>query len=158
RVRLRLDRRARPGSRGSGGHRAHARGRAHRAGLRRATARRDLQVRRHRQPCLLDLRVQARIVLAVRALGQGPAGQRHRARAEGQARTRATDRTCPPPLARALRRPALGAPAAALTALIAVSTLLHWLTGRRVAGLWIMPDEAIYAVRALGFWHHGSLP
>jgi hypothetical protein len=35
---------------------------------------------------------------------------------------------------------------------------VHWLTGRRVAGLWIMPDEAIYAVRALGFWEHGSLP
>jgi hypothetical protein len=46
----------------------------------------------------------------------------------------------------------------ALAALVAVSTLLHWLTGRQVAGLWIMPDEAIYAVRALGFWHHGSLP
>jgi hypothetical protein len=45
-----------------------------------------------------------------------------------------------------------------LAALVAVSTLLHWLTGRRVAGLWIMPDEAIYAVRALGFWQHGSLP
>ncbi|HWJ32652.1 MAG TPA: glycosyltransferase family 39 protein, partial [Gaiellaceae bacterium] len=61
-------------------------------------------------------------------------------------------------MARALRRPAVGAPAAALTALVAVSTLLHWLTGRRVAGLWIMPDEAIYAIRALRFWQHGSLP
>jgi hypothetical protein len=60
-------------------------------------------------------------------------------------------------LARALRRTAV-TPAGALTALVAVSTLLHWLTGRRVAGLWIMPDEAIYAVRALGFWQHGSLP
>jgi hypothetical protein len=58
-------------------------------------------------------------------------------------------------LARALRRPGV---AAALTALVAVSTLLHWLTGRQVAGLWIMPDEAIYGVRALGFWQHGSLP
>jgi hypothetical protein len=57
-------------------------------------------------------------------------------------------------LARALRRPAVGA----LAALVAVSTLLHWLTGRRVAGLWIMPDEAIYGVRALGLWQHGSLP
>jgi hypothetical protein len=45
-----------------------------------------------------------------------------------------------------------------LAALVAVSTLVHWLTGRRVAGLWIMPDEAIYGVRALGFWQHGSLP
>src|SRR6185437_9078994 len=60
-------------------------------------------------------------------------------------------------LARALRRPAVAAPAA-LTALVAVSTLLHWLTGRRVAGLWIMPDESIYALRALGFWQHGTLP
>ncbi|MGN6799579.1 MAG: glycosyltransferase family 39 protein [Gaiellaceae bacterium] len=32
------------------------------------------------------------------------------------------------------------------------------MTSRRVAGLWIMPDEAIYAVRALEFWQHGSLP
>jgi hypothetical protein len=60
-------------------------------------------------------------------------------------------------LARALRRPALAAPGA-LAALVAVSTLLHWLTGRRVAGLWIMPDEAIYAIRGLTFWQHGSLP
>jgi len=60
-------------------------------------------------------------------------------------------------LARALRRTSLAAPSA-LAALVAVSTLLHWLTGRRVAGLWIMPDEAIYAVRALGLWQHGSLP
>jgi hypothetical protein len=57
-------------------------------------------------------------------------------------------------LARALRRPAVGA----LAALVAVSTLLHWLAGRRIAGLWIMPDEAIYAQRGLDFWHHFELP
>ncbi|HST13950.1 MAG TPA: glycosyltransferase family 39 protein [Gaiellaceae bacterium] len=60
-------------------------------------------------------------------------------------------------MARALRRPSVAA-SASLAALVAVSTLVHWLTGRRVAGLWIMPDEAIYGVRALGLWQHGSLP
>jgi hypothetical protein len=58
-------------------------------------------------------------------------------------------------LARALRRAAL---TLALPALVGLSTLLHWLAGRTVAGLWIMPDEAIYGVRALGFWEHGRLP
>jgi hypothetical protein len=45
-----------------------------------------------------------------------------------------------------------------LAALVAVSTLLHWLMGRRIAGLWIMPDEAIYAQRGLEFWHQFRLP
>jgi hypothetical protein len=58
-------------------------------------------------------------------------------------------------MARALRRAAL---TPALPALVATSTLLHWLAGRRVPGLWIMPDEAIYAERAIGLWRHGSLP
>jgi hypothetical protein len=58
-------------------------------------------------------------------------------------------------VARALRRPGL---TGALPALVGTSTLIHWLAGRRVAGLWIMPDEAIYAQRALRLWHHGSLP
>ncbi|HEY6961503.1 MAG TPA: glycosyltransferase family 39 protein [Gaiellaceae bacterium] len=58
-------------------------------------------------------------------------------------------------MARALRRPAL---IAALPALVGISTLLHWLAGRRIAGLWIMPDEAIYADRAQSLWRHGSLP
>jgi hypothetical protein len=58
-------------------------------------------------------------------------------------------------LARALRRPAL---TLALPALVGLSTLLHWLAARTVAGLWIMPDEAIYGVRALGLWNHGRLP
>jgi Dolichyl-phosphate-mannose-protein mannosyltransferase len=58
-------------------------------------------------------------------------------------------------VARALRRPGL---AAGLLALVGASTLVHWLAGRRVPGLWIMPDEAIYGERALRLWHHGSLP
>jgi hypothetical protein len=36
--------------------------------------------------------------------------------------------------------------------------MLHWLAARRLGGLWIMPDEAIYAERALTFWQRGSLP
>jgi hypothetical protein len=58
-------------------------------------------------------------------------------------------------MARALRRAAL---TFTLPALVAASTLLQWLAARRVAGLWIMPDEAIYARRALDLWRHGSLP
>ncbi len=63
-------------------------------------------------------------------------------------------------MARALRRPGLRRPGltAALAALVALSTLVHWLAVRRHAGLWIMPDEAIYGTRALGLWDHGSLP
>jgi Dolichyl-phosphate-mannose-protein mannosyltransferase len=45
-----------------------------------------------------------------------------------------------------------------LTGVVAVSTLLHWLAGRRLGGLWIMPDEAVYAARAIALWRHGSLP
>ena len=48
--------------------------------------------------------------------------------------------------------------ALALPAVVGVSSLLHWLVGRRIDGLWIMPDEAIYAERGLAFWHHGPLP
>jgi hypothetical protein len=59
-------------------------------------------------------------------------------------------------VARALRRSDLTA--VPLPALVGASTLAHWLAGRRVTGLWIMPDEAIYAARALRLWHHGSLP
>jgi Dolichyl-phosphate-mannose-protein mannosyltransferase len=43
-------------------------------------------------------------------------------------------------------------------ALVGASAILHWLAGRRLVGLWIMPDEAIYARRALALWQHGSLP
>ncbi len=58
-------------------------------------------------------------------------------------------------MAGALRRAGL---VLSLPALVGASTVLHWLAGRRLTGLWIMPDEAIYAERALGFWHHFSLP
>jgi hypothetical protein len=58
-------------------------------------------------------------------------------------------------LARALRRTSLSL---ALPALVGASTLFHWLEGRRFDGLWIMPDEAIYADRALALWHHGNIP
>jgi hypothetical protein len=34
---------------------------------------------------------------------------------------------------------------------------VHWLAGRRIPGLWILPDEAIYADRAISLWRHGSL-
>lgn len=65
-------------------------------------------------------------------------------------------------MARAVRRADLtvrrGGPALALPALVGASTLLHWLAARRVPGLWIMPDEAIYAERALAVWRDGSLP
>jgi len=58
-------------------------------------------------------------------------------------------------VARALRRASL---TLALPALVAASTVLHWLAGRRITGLWIMPDEAIYAERGLDLWRHFSLP
>jgi len=44
---------------------------------------------------------------------------------------------------------------AALTGLVAVSAILHWLAGRNLRVLWIMPDEALYGERALAFWHGG---
>jgi hypothetical protein len=55
-------------------------------------------------------------------------------------------------VARALRRPGL-----VLAALIAVSTVAYAIAGTRIHGLWIMPDEAIYADRAERLWRHGSL-
>jgi len=39
-----------------------------------------------------------------------------------------------------------------------LSTVLHWLVARRFEGLWILPDEAIYARRGLDLYRHGSLP
>ncbi len=57
-------------------------------------------------------------------------------------------------MVRALRRPGL---VLALPALVGLSTILHWLAGRRITGLWIMPDEAIYAERAVSLWRHGQL-
>jgi hypothetical protein len=63
-------------------------------------------------------------------------------------------------VARALRRAdlRLRPAAAALGALIGLSTLIHWLASRRFSGVWIMPDEAIYAQRAVKLYHDGSLP
>lgn len=46
-------------------------------------------------------------------------------------------------------------PALALPSLVGLSTLLHWLAGRRIHGLWIVPDEPIYAARAVAVWRHG---
>ena len=57
-------------------------------------------------------------------------------------------------MVRAVRRSGL---ALALPGLVGISTLLLWLAGRRLGGLWIMPDEAIYAERALSLWRHGRL-
>lgn len=59
-------------------------------------------------------------------------------------------------MARAFRRPDLST--AALVALVAASTLVHWLAGRQLDGLWILPDEAIYGLRGLDLYRHGSLP
>ena len=47
------------------------------------------------------------------------------------------------------------APALALPALVGLSTLLHWLAARHFHGLWIVPDEPIYASRAIEVWRHG---
>lgn len=55
-------------------------------------------------------------------------------------------------MARPLRRPGL-----ALAALIAVSTVAYAIAGTRIHGLWIMPDEAIYADRAERLWRDGSV-
>ncbi len=45
----------------------------------------------------------------------------------------------------------------ALTGVVGLSTILEWLAARRIVGLWIMPDEAIYGERGLGFWRTGHL-
>ncbi len=58
-------------------------------------------------------------------------------------------------MVRALRRTGL---VLALPALVGVSTLAHWLAGQRLHGLWIMPDEAIYAARAETLWRDGPWP
>jgi len=57
-------------------------------------------------------------------------------------------------MARALRRADL---THSLAALVALSTLAYGLADQRVPGLWIMPDEAIYADRAVRLWQEGSL-
>jgi dolichyl-phosphate-mannose-protein mannosyltransferase len=58
-------------------------------------------------------------------------------------------------MARSLRRTAL---TAALPALVGASTVLHWWAGSRIGGLWIMPDEVIYADRGIALWRDHSLP
>src|SRR5262249_12024614 len=98
--------------------------------------------------------LQARRLVAVHPRRRVETRQREGARAEGAARARTADRAGPDAMARPLRRAGLIAPAA----LVALSTVAYALAGRRVAGLWIMPDEAISADRALRLWHHGSLP
>jgi hypothetical protein len=57
-------------------------------------------------------------------------------------------------MAGALRRAGL---ALALPGVVGIATLLQWLAGRRLHGLWILPDEAIYGERALALWQHGRL-
>ena len=57
-------------------------------------------------------------------------------------------------MVRALRRSGL---VLALPALVGLSTVLQWLAGRRLTGLWIMPDEAVYGERALDLWRHGRM-
>ena len=58
-------------------------------------------------------------------------------------------------MVRAIRRSGL---VLALPALVGAATIAYWLAARRLAGLWIMPDEAIYATRALTLWRHGPWP
>ncbi len=46
----------------------------------------------------------------------------------------------------------------AVSGLIVVSTVVHWFAGRRLGGLWILPDEGIYSTRATDVWVRGALP
>ena len=46
----------------------------------------------------------------------------------------------------------------AVSGLIVVSTVVRWLAGRRLGGLWILPDEGIYSTRATDVWVRGALP
>jgi hypothetical protein len=46
----------------------------------------------------------------------------------------------------------------AVAGAVVSSTIVQSLLGRRLTGLWIMPDEAIYGERALRLWQQGSLP
>src|SRR3954451_4500265 len=55
--------------------------------------------------------------------------------------------------ARVRRRP--NPAGAGLAALVGLSTVLHWAAGRRLHGLWIMPDEGVYGERAERFWRDG---
>ena len=58
----------------------------------------------------------------------------------------------------AFRRRGNWPPFLVLSAVVVGSTILHWLAARRFGGLWILPDEGIYATRATDLWRHGSLP
>ena len=62
------------------------------------------------------------------------------------------------PRREAFRRRGNRPPFLALSAIVVASTILHWLAARRFDGLWILPDEGIYATRATDLWRHGSLP
>ncbi len=104
---------------------------------------------------LLDLWLQARSLLAVRPLRRPEARQRDRAGAQGEAREGAADRARPDALARAVRRPDLARRTGCTRRL---STLLHWFAARRFTGLWIMPDEAIYAERAIALYRRRDAP
>jgi hypothetical protein len=42
--------------------------------------------------------------------------------------------------------------------LVVVSALAHWIAVAPIRGPWIVPDETVYAARALELWHHGPLP
>ena len=42
-----------------------------------------------------------------------------------------------------------------LLGVLALSAFLHWLAVRSIHGPWIVPDEMIYAERALTAWHAG---
>jgi hypothetical protein len=46
---------------------------------------------------------------------------------------------------------------AALTGLVAVSAVLRFWAGTRIPGLWIMPDEAVYASLGQSLWRSGTL-
>ncbi len=104
-LRLRVADRPRPRPRGPDHLGARGGPGADRPGLRRAAARRAVPVQGRPAPGLLDLRLQARRVLAVHPDRRGPgARQRDRARAEGEARAGASGRAGSDALARAVRR------------------------------------------------------
>ncbi len=45
-----------------------------------------------------------------------------------------------------------------LAALFVVSAVFRWVEVQPINGPWIIPDEVIYAARALAVWHEGPLP
>src|SRR5439155_1758152 len=126
RPRLRMADRPRPRPRGPRHDGAPDRLGARRARLRPAAPRVRVSVRRRQAPRVLDLRLQARRLLAVRADGRGAgARQRDRARAEGEAREGAPDRARPHALVRPVRRSDL-ATAHGTAAAASVTVPLRW--------------------------------